>query len=179
MNDFLNYDNCINTYSGLKLNFADPSADQIDISDIAKGLSFRGHFGGQTQEFFSIAQHSLMVLSLLNESGCKDDELRLAALLHDASEAYTGDMVKPLKIMLPEFKKIEDQITDVIFKKFDIPIEFIKEIKPFDIEAQTIEYYKFFKGRYTTLYSLSPEESYRDFIKAFNELTRNKKDDKN
>ena len=140
---FLNYDGCINTYSGLKFSFKDPKPEQIEIHDISRGLSFRGHFGGQTKNFFSVAQHSLLVCELLPTRFRNNYQKMMGALLHDGSEAYTGDMVKPLKLLLPEFKKIETRITEVIFDKFEIDIMILKQIKQYDIRAQEIEYDSF------------------------------------
>ena len=79
---FLNYDGCIDTYSGLKFSFKNPKPEQIEIYDIARGLSFRGHFGGQTPKFFSVAQHSLFVCDLLPLRFKYNYQMNMAALLH-------------------------------------------------------------------------------------------------
>lgn len=164
--EFLRYDGCINTFTGLKFSFLNPKPEQIDILDISKGLSFRGHFGGQTEQFFSIAQHSLLVCDLLSARFANNPRVKLAALLHDASEAYTGDMVKPLKNLLPEFKVIEDKITEVIFNKFGIDIELLKLVKRYDIQAQDIEYSAFFK-KTNSLQYLLPDEANQAFMKRY------------
>ena len=85
-----------------------PRIDKVAIEDIAHGLAFQCRFNGQTCDFYSVAQHSLIVADLVPESH------RLAALLHDAAEAYLGDMVKPLKVLMPEFSGIEDKVTALI-----------------------------------------------------------------
>ena len=84
----------------------------MSIEDIAHGLAFQCRFNGQTGTFYSVAQHSLMVMSLVPE------ELQFAALLHDAAEAYLGDMVKPLKNLFPECSRIEAHVMSIIGQCF-------------------------------------------------------------
>ena len=164
--ELFNYDGRIDTFSGLKFSFLTPEIGHISIIDIGKGLANKGHFGGQTEHFFSIAQHSLLVLNLMTLDFKNNYKMGMAALLHDASEAYTGDMVKPLKELLPEFKRIEDNITRVIFEKFSLPLEILKKIKPYDLKAQEIEYDTFFNKRNHLEY-LSPNEAYKEFITQY------------
>ncbi len=164
--ELFNYDGCINTYSGLKFSFSEPKVEQINIFDISKGLAYRGHFGGQSEQFFSIAQHTLLVIDLMPPRFRNKAELGLAALLHDASEAYTGDVVKPLKLMLPDFKVIEDRITEVIFEKFGISTKLLSTVKPYDKEAQQIEYETFFK-KTNKLNYLHPEEAQTAFMQRY------------
>lgn len=85
----------------------------------------------------SVGQHSILVASFL------PDHLKLCGLLHDASEAYLGDVSKPLKELLPDYREIEDRFQRVIAEKFNIPYPFPKEIKEWDervfvTEAQTL-----------------------------------------
>ena len=83
---------------------ASPDPEQIQIEDIAHALSNLCRFGGHTREFYSVAQHSVLV------SQNVPDDLRLVGLMHDATEAYCGDMIRPLKNVLPEFKELENGI---------------------------------------------------------------------
>lgn len=142
MSTLTKYDNCITTYTGKRFNFIDVKADDIDIVDIAKGLAYKPHFGGMTPKYFSIAEHCLLVEMLLPENCTMRD--RLVALLHDGSEAYLGDMLKPIKVLLPEFCKIEDNLTVCILHKYGFELSEIKRIKPQDIQAQQMEYNAFF-----------------------------------
>lgn len=128
----------ITTYPSLiDFDLINPTEEMINISDIALGLSYNSHYGGFVPGYFSISQH---VLEMLNQYRfeCKDQnispdlKIEQACLLHDASEAYTGDMKKPLKILLPEFEKIEDKIQSVILKKFGVDPDLMKIVKPFD-----------------------------------------------
>ncbi|MFB6242379.1 MAG: hypothetical protein ABEJ36_06290 [Candidatus Nanosalina sp.] len=110
----------IPTVSGKKLYYTDPEPEQIEIRDIAHGLAQHPRFGGQTERFFSVARHSVLVSRELEEQGY-GEEIQLYGLLHDAAEAYTGDMPAPLKKELNEFQEIEDQIMDAIWRALDIP----------------------------------------------------------
>lgn len=87
----------IQTYSGKAFDLWDPQPDQIDITDIAHALSLQCRFNGHCRQFYSVAQHSVLVARLLPEP------LRLYGLLHDAAEAYIGDIVRPLKERLVMF----------------------------------------------------------------------------
>lgn len=101
--------------SGDYLDFSDPSACPLDIDTIAYALSNICRFGGHCRPFYSVAQHSVLVSELV------PPEHQLEALLHDAAEAFIGDMVTPLKAMLPEYKRIEHNIESHIREQFRLP----------------------------------------------------------
>jgi hypothetical protein len=102
----------IETFSGLFVDYDDPQPEQISIYDIAHALSQICRFGGHTRVFYSVAEHSILVSRLLG----KDRSLpRLAALLHDAHEAYLGDIPTPLKNALgPEYRVMVDRLDRAI-----------------------------------------------------------------
>ena len=162
-------DGTIRTLSGKKFDFNRPSPEMIDINDIASGLAYKGHFAGQTPYMFSIAQHSLMVC---NEYATRfpgaPNEMKLMALLHDASEAYTGDIVKPLKVYLPNFVSLENAIMQAISLKFKFPIQRMHEIKPIDLDIQNVEYEAFWGNGHLTYFD--PETARMYFLKKFKEL---------
>lgn len=158
-----NLNGCINTVSGKKFNLLEPKPEMVEIIDIAKGLSFKPHFGGMTPHFFSIAMHSILVKDLMLSDGILSERLLLAALLHDASEAYTGDMIKPLKVHLPVFCEIEDRIQSVIFEKFNLDLALMKKVKHYDMKAQEIEFDEFYKGGCNGLKYMNPFETYLMF----------------
>src|SRR5690242_11754504 len=79
------------TYTGRRFWPLDPRVDDIDIGDIAHHLSLVCRFAGACREFYSVAQHCVGV------SYVCDPKDALWGLLHDAAEAYVGDMVRPLK----------------------------------------------------------------------------------
>ena len=104
----------IQTYKQKEFWPLDPRPEEVDIEDIAHALSLTCRFGGHCNAFYSVAQHSVFVSELVEESDS------LVGLLHDATEAYIGDMVRPLKISLPDFSKIEGEIEKIIFQHFGI-----------------------------------------------------------
>jgi hypothetical protein len=105
------------TYSGKHVELMTPDPEEIDISDIARGLSRECRFTGQCREFYSVAQHSVLA------SGLVPQEFALEALLHDAAEAFIKDIPSPLKKLLPEYSRIEGILERVIRIKFGLPEE--------------------------------------------------------
>ena len=132
---------CIRTFTGLAFDYLDPKPSMICIEDIAHALSMVCRFAGQSREFYSVAQHSILVCEILPPClGCE-------ALLHDASEAYMGDMARPLKRHLPDYKQIEAGIMEAIAKKYDLPRLHDPEIKKADNIALAFEADLLMKGR--------------------------------
>ncbi|MHB8368941.1 MAG: hypothetical protein ACYDBP_04510 [Leptospirales bacterium] len=105
------------TNGGRHVNLLSPRTEEIDIADIAVGLSRECRFSGQTQEFYSVAQHSVLASRIVPE------ELALEALLHDATEAFIRDIPYPLKKRLPEYKRIEMILDGIIRERFGLPTE--------------------------------------------------------
>lgn len=107
-------DSWILTQSGVRFEMLAPTPKMVNIKDIAWALSHICRFGGHTQGFYSVAQHSLIVAAHV------PPEEALTALLHDATEAYVGDMVRPLKRAIPAYKVIEDRIWEAIRERFNL-----------------------------------------------------------
>lgn len=120
-------------HSGGYIDFLKPTPDQIHVNDIAHGLSHICRFGGQTSAFYSVAQHSVMVAELVPMP------FKKAALFHDAAEAYLGDIITPLKSLLPEYRVIEDRLQQVICERFNISVEKNSVIKDADLIALVTE----------------------------------------
>lgn len=127
------------TFSGRAFYPTDPDPSEVFIVDIAHALSNICRFGGHAREFYSVAQHCLAVslvlappkeLDLLagatSPAGQKAYEslirIGLSGLLHDAAEAYIGDMVSPIKsaFLLSGYRQIESAVEDAIAKRFDL-----------------------------------------------------------
>jgi hypothetical protein len=110
----------IQTYSGGQFWPLDPRAEEVEIADIAHALSNMCRFTGHVKEFYSVAQHSVLVAELV------PTEHKLWALLHDASEAYLHDLPRPLKRSQPFgalYKGHEARLMEVICEKFGLPAE--------------------------------------------------------
>lgn len=116
------------TYTGREVYPLDMRAEDIDIRDIAHSLSLTCRFNGHSCVFWSVADHSLQVCAYLNAQRLAANEklgpqqtYRLAwGLLHDASEAYLGDIVRPVKRSLP-LAHVEDAIHRAISERFFLP----------------------------------------------------------
>ncbi|HJZ11646.1 MAG TPA: hypothetical protein VJ521_05830 [Acidobacteriota bacterium] len=121
-------DTWIHTYSGRKINYLTFCSLDVDIEDIAHALSNICRFGGQCNQRYSVAEHSVLVSQYVESSqGATLDGVR-SALMHDAAEAYIGDVPTPLKRLLPGFKLIERRFEDAILEAFDLRIDFSDEL---------------------------------------------------
>lgn len=106
----------IETRKGNKVYVQDPQPDQFDIEDIAYALSNTCRFNGHSAGFLSVAEHSVLVAQRLPR------ELQLSGLLHDATEAYLGDIPSPIKQFLPDYKKLEAAFETAIEDKFNLQL---------------------------------------------------------
>lgn len=104
------------TFTGRKFWPIDPRADEVNIHDIAHALSFMCRFGGHCREFYSVAEHSVRVSRLANTP----EPIGLAALLHDAAEAYVVDVPRPLKRSIVGYREIESRVARVIEQRFGL-----------------------------------------------------------
>lgn len=138
----------IRTYTGQDIDVLNPDPDLICIEDIAHSLSYMLRFCGHTNEFYSVARHSIHCLERVEEVG-ENKSLQLAALLHDASEAYMMDIPSPLKQCLPEYKKIENNLMAVIAQKFGFDYPLHPMIHQFDKALCEIEFSRFMDGKRT------------------------------
>ena len=118
--------------SGRKLDILSPSPLDIEIEDIALGLSRVTRWNGQTIGIhaYSVAQHSVIVEEAFNvEYPNLDKKWNLAALLHDAPEYVIGDLITPFKYALNNsYRHVEDNLTKAIYLRFGLPPEIPKTI---------------------------------------------------
>lgn len=131
------------TRSGRKFDLANPNADMVDPTDIAHSLSMQCRFNGHTRHFYSVAQHCYLVADLVPA------EHQLAALLHDATEAYVGDLVRPLKEGMRHhaaglggrclYEETEERIWFAICDHFHLDYELPACIKHADLVALATE----------------------------------------
>jgi hypothetical protein len=119
------------TFSGVKFWPLDPRADEIRFTDICHALSQICRFGGQTRVFYSVGEHCVRVAHMLMVKH-KSRELALWGLVHDAAEAYLGDVIRPLKTFFPAYKVVEEKVLKAITKKLELPWPEPAEVKKAD-----------------------------------------------
>jgi hypothetical protein len=102
------------TFTGKLVDLSNFTEADVRLPDIAHALSILNRYTGHTVAPYSVAQHSVMVSHL-----CDPDDA-VWGLLHDASEAYLGDVARPLKSMLPDYRELEHHIQRTIGKHFGL-----------------------------------------------------------
>lgn len=169
--------NWMQTYSGQMFWPVDPSADEVRIEDIAHALSLTCRYAGHCERFYSVAEHSVLV------SWVVPREDALAGLLHDATEAYCADVVRPLKPYLAGYKEIEDRIWHAIAVRFGLPLDLPPSVKLADNAVLLAEQRQIMKAppaawsipgkpADVTVIGFAPEEAKLRFLARFEELTR-------
>lgn len=103
------------TITGRKFWPIDPRPEDVDIEDIAHALSMMCRFNGHCEKFYSVAEHSVYVSMICPK------EHAVWGLLHDASEAYISDIVKPAKPYIAGYKEAEKRIMDAVCDRFGLP----------------------------------------------------------
>lgn len=171
---------CIMLMSGEYFDFVIPETSKFTIEDIALGLSRTIRFSGQSIAPYTVGQHSVLCSYIV------EPQHALAALLHDAGEAFLGDVVSPLKQMLYCFKEIEERVEKVICKQFAIPFPHHPDIKKADLQmlATEVRDLQSPDAQWEMLQGIEPlskkitawgmEKSERKFLERFYELTEKK-----
>ena len=172
------------TYTGKKFYLLTPTAEMVDIEDIAHALSQLCRWTGHTRYHYSVAQHSWYASYLVAR------EFALSTLLHDASEAYLGDMNRPLKHFTsagPAYMEIEGNVENVIFTKFGLPYPLPEAVKAADTQMLYAEKSQLMKVTEATKYEArkwgrdeteaaitierwTPRRAKKMFLKRFKEL---------
>ena len=131
----------IQTFSGLRFSPLEPDPSAIEIADIAHGLAHHCRFGGHAATYYSVGQHSCVVADAVRERGADRDTV-LHALLHDASEAYLGDLPHPVKHR-SEFgrlyREIEEPLQAAILARFGLATPAPPLVKEVDRAALAAE----------------------------------------
>lgn len=142
----------IEVASGNILNLIKLIPAEVDIIDIAGPLSRQCRYNGHIGTFYSVAQHSLIVCNMLPKPESESALMRLYALLHDAAEAYVGDIIAPIKrtlfvnigdcIIIP-FEDFERKILFTIFKAFHMPTHSPEIVNEIDLRVLLTEQCKY------------------------------------
>ena len=168
----------IQTLSGKKFNYLTATIDDIDVEDIATALSNICRFAGHLPEFYSVAQHSVLVSQIV------PPEFAFEALMHDAAEAYCQDIPTPLKALLPDYQRMETYVDGLIRFKFGISLEQAAVVKYADLtmlatERRDLEIddgskWEILEGipcsDLVQVIPLRPGQAYGLFMNRFNEL---------
>jgi 5'-nucleotidase len=118
--------------SGRRFDFLNPHGSDFDIEDIAHGLAHICRYSGQCRAFYSVAEHSILVADTA-------EDFAYEALLHDAAEAFIGDVTRPFKQILPEYKRIEAAVEDAIIERFGMDRRFKDIVKRADLRVLAAE----------------------------------------
>ncbi|WP_072568842.1 hypothetical protein [Enterobacter sp. SA187] len=169
----------IQTLSGKHFDYLNAQTDDVDIEDIATALSNICRFAGHLPEFYSVAQHSVLCSQIVPQ------EYAFEALMHDAAEAYCQDIPAPLKRLLPDYRRIETLVDDLIRSKFGLPLHQSDMVKYADLvmlatERRDLEidngtHWPILEGIPASdliqINPLRPGQAYGLFLNRFNELS--------
>lgn len=119
--------------SGEYFDLAEPEACAFQVSDIAHALGNICRFTGHTQRFYSVAEHSVICSHMV------PPEDAMAALMHDAAEAFIGDVSSPLKSLLPDYKAVERRVEQAVWSRLGLPLTLPPSVKIADRRALAVE----------------------------------------
>ena len=173
----------ITTYTGKQFFLTRATVDDVCIEDIAHGLSNTCRYAGQSRTFYSVAEHSVRMAEVVSFSS----ETMLVALLHDAAEAYLGDVTSMVKARLPVYKEMEQYLQYVIYDKYNIRHcpsmnQDIECVKALDIMIRTPEVKSLFPRKYNAwswklidydygdIHPWSHKKAEKKFLKMFKRL---------
>lgn len=173
----------LQTVSGRWVNPFDPDPGQIELADISRALANQCRFGGHCRTFYSVAQHCVVVSDLIEAQGGSAEDA-LAALMHDAAEAYLGDLPHPIKhrsSLGAAFIEAERPLERAIRARFEIA-EPSAQIKAIDRAVLATERRAFSAEMWhwpelegveaidLELEAWSPDEAAAAFLRRFEEL---------
>lgn len=157
----------------------EPNESEFAIDDIARALSNTCRYHGHT-EFYSVAEHSVLVSLVVEHQGGTLDEIR-AGLMHDAAEAYFGDMAAPLKLRpeLAAYREAEERLRKAIFSWLDLPEDIPAIVEDTDKAIRADECYALRIWAYdgspligAMVAGVSPSEARRWFMNRYDLLWR-------
>lgn len=159
--------NAMLVHSGILFDVFNPNSDDIKINDIAHALSNICRYGGHSPKFYSVGQHSVLC-SLV--PGTYQEQME--ALMHDSSEAYLADMPRPIKRNLSEYIRVENNLLEIIFKKFGLTFPLTERVHKIDNDILEFEYISFFDDtdNNPNFDFWTPEKTKSAFLERYKEL---------
>lgn len=130
------------THSHIRFYPVRPVKEDIHIEDIAHALSLMTRANGHFRRFYSVAQHSLNCYREAIGRGCSE-RIQLGCLLHDASESYISDITRPVKLHLPDYVAIEENLQNMIYDRFGLGDLSVEELKLMDEIDDVLLHYEF------------------------------------
>lgn len=157
-------EHCIITQSGWLVDPLNLRPGDVAIGDIAHSLSRQCRYNGHVVGFLSVARHSVWVCDHLWREHA-DVTLARWGLLHDASEAYLGDMVRPMKYAsaMKGFRDAENRADETIAGVFNLPFPMPKEVH----DADHYVTFELELKKHRATWSSTPQEDYEAFIRRF------------
>ncbi len=147
--------NEILTWGGISVDPFDASPSQIKINDIAHSLSLLCRANGHIDHFYSVAQHCLNC-EIEAEARGYDGRTRLYCLLHDASECYVSDLIRPVKRRFPLYSEGEAHLQQVIFTALGIGEPTPEEWDAVGSIDDSLLYHEFLSLRGTRIFDYAP-----------------------
>lgn len=177
----------VHTASGRRFWPLDPRPEEVYVIDIASALSKLCRFNGHCRKFYSVCDHSIRVTEIVERRGGSADE-QLWALLHDAGEAYVGDMTRPMKNsseMGEVYKTVENNILRVVMGKFGLGPDMPKIVRLADDVMLATEARDLMRDASDWHFEelpleerispRSPREAKGEFVLMFNDLTEKRR----
>jgi hypothetical protein len=127
------------TASGVRFPVSDNTPAHVRLEDIAHGLAHLCRFGGHVREFYSVAQHSVQCVEIVRRMAPGDVVAARWALMHDAAEAYLGDIVSPLKRYLTQYADLEAHALRSVAGALGLPLTVPPVVKAADATALALE----------------------------------------
>ncbi len=166
----------IRVHSGGQFHLLKPRPHEFNIKDIAWSLSGQNRFYNHTRKPYSTAEHAVRASLLVAKP------FRLVTLCHDNAEFALGDVSSRLKVLLPDYKRIEHIVEKAMAKHFKLPFPFPPEVKQADLVMLATEMRDLLPGAdwshlpYRPLREKivpwSQQKAYREFLKAFRRYSR-------
>lgn len=167
----------ISLISGGYFDFVDIDQSKFSIDDIANNLSKICRFTGSVKDFYSVAQHCVIVSHVV------PPEHALEGLMHDASEAFMSDLNSPLKALMKTYKTLEKKVEKEIFSRHGLTFPMHPSIKLADMSVFLAEnkqlrgiencgWYEGIKPYPKKIVPWTPARAKREFMKRYEELTK-------